>query len=298
MAPSSSILRDRFRSPVWQFSLRRIAPLVLFLATVSMVLARGVSLFGGGTPDWLFSTWRAALFTVSLLFALGAHAVGHYLAARRNSIDAYPPYFVPALTMLGTVGAFVKLTWPIEDRKALVQIFTAGSIAGFAVSTALLLAGLALSEVTPRPTFTAIEFGDSLLTFGAQRVMFPELTENETLMPHPVGLAGWLGLFFNLWHLFPAGRLDGGRLIYALWGYRVTLAISWLTIVVLGALGILWAGWLTIALFAGLTMVRLRNQYPVEKHEQSLDPGSVRLVWVSLLVLILIFVPVPVRLRP
>lgn len=294
MAQLSNILRDRLRSPVWQLFLRRIAPLVLFLATVSMVLARGASLFEDDTRKSVGS----ALFTVSMLFALGAHAGGHYLAARRNTIDAYPPYFIPALTMLGTVGAYVKLTWPIQDRKVLIQIFTAGPIVGFAVSTALFLVGVALSEVTPRPTFTTIYFGDSLLTLAAQRVMFPELTENETLMSHPIGLAGWFGLFFNLWHLLPAGRLDGGRLVYALWGRRVTLVISWLTILALGGLGIFWPGWLTVALFAALTMIRLRNQYPVEKHEHRLDPGSVRLVWVSSLLLILIFVPVPVRLRP
>jgi len=41
----------------------------------------------------------------------------------------------------------------------------------------------------------------------------------------------------DLWLLFPAGRLDGGRFVYALWGYRPSLVVTWLAIVTLALSG-------------------------------------------------------------
>src|SRR5204862_8315114 len=133
-------------------------------------------------------------------------------------------------------------------------------------SATLLLIVFALCEVPPRLKYR-VSFGESLCSLGAQRILFPIMAENDDLMLHPLGLAGYLGLYFNLWHMFPTGRLDGGRVIYALWGYQRALAVSWLTIAMLAAFGTMWAGWLAVAVFAALTMIRWRRQHPVERYE-------------------------------
>ena len=276
---------------------RRVAPAILLLLTIGSTVTAG-ALFMGDGSSFLRSLGRGSLFAIAVLLSMGAHAFGHYLVARRNAVDASFPYFIPALTMAGIAGAYVKLSWPIEDRRALIRIFTAGPIAGFLVSAVFLMAGTSLSQITPKVPEGSFILGNSLLILGFEKILFPGMKEGEEIMLHPLGLAGTIGLFFNLWHLFPAGRLDGGRVVYALFGYRAALVVSWVTIALLALLAVVWPGWLSVAVFAALTMIRLKRQHPVERHAQRLDPVSLRLVWVMLAVLVLTFVPVPAKVSP
>lgn len=291
-------IMGRFQGPKWQMFLRRIAPAVLLFATLAMSLGAG-GLFGGlSDGKVLRSLSRAMPFAASVLLAIGAHAFGHYVAARRSGVDAYLPYFVPAFSISGISGAYVKLRWPIENRRALLRIFTAGPIVGFTCSAAVLLVGMALSEAAPRHSSGGFKLGESLLTLGAQRVLFPHMTESDDLVLHPIGFAGYLALYFNLWHLFPAGRLDGGRVVYALLGYRPALIVSWLTIVALAIMGTLWLGWLIVAVFAALTMIRLSRQHAVTKHEERLDTEAIVCGCLMLVVLVVTLVPVPIQVGP
>lgn len=85
-------------------------------------------------------------------------------------------------------------------------------------------------------------------------------------------------------------------MVYALFGYLTAVIVSWVTIVLLALLAVVWLGSLSVAVFAALTMIRLKRQHPDKQPEQSLDPVSLRLVWVMLAVLVLTFVPVPATL--
>ena len=274
---------------------RRVAPAILLLFTIGSTTIAGV-LFMGDRDSFLRSLGGASLFAMAVLLSMGAHAFGHYLAARRNGVDVSFPYFIPALTMAGMAGAYVKLSWPIEDRRVLLRIFTAGPIAGFLVSAAVLLGGVALSQTTANIPEGSFILGDSLLILGFQKIVFPGMKPGEEVLLHPLGLAGVIGLYFNLWHLFPAGRLDGGRVVYALFGYRTALIVSWVTIALLALLAVVWPGWLATAVFAALTMIRLKRQHPAaERHEQPRDPATLRLVGAMLVILVLTFVPVPTK---
>ena len=53
----------------------------------------------------------------------------------------------------------------------------------------------------------------------------------EELLLHPLGLAGIIGLDRISAASFSAGRLDGGRVAYALFGYMMAPIVSWVTIV-------------------------------------------------------------------
>ena len=46
-------------------------------------------------------------FSLTLLGILLAHEMGHYLACRYYGIAASYPYFIPAPTIIGTMGAFI-----------------------------------------------------------------------------------------------------------------------------------------------------------------------------------------------
>jgi membrane-associated protease RseP (regulator of RpoE activity) len=48
-------------------------------------------------------------FSLTLLAILLAHEFGHFLAARYYDVDATLPFFLPAPTLIGTLGAFIRI---------------------------------------------------------------------------------------------------------------------------------------------------------------------------------------------
>jgi hypothetical protein len=187
------------------------------------------------------------------------------------------------------------MRWPIDNRSALIRIFAAGPLAGVLASSLVLVLGFAASETTLETGPNFVEFGDSLLTLAVQRIVFPGKAESEEILLHPVGLAGYVGLHFTAWQLFPAGRLDGGRVAYALLGYRGALRISWVTIVVLLGLGMLSPVWPVLGVFAALTLIGLKRQHPIDVHSQPLDANSTKLVFAMVVAFAIIFIPVAAR---
>ena len=65
------------------------------------------------------------------MFILLAHEMGHYLYARHYRVYATLPFFVPFPSLIGTLGAFIRIKSPIPSRAALFDIGIAGPIAGF-----------------------------------------------------------------------------------------------------------------------------------------------------------------------
>ena len=85
-------------------------------------------------------------FSLTLMFILLAHEMGHYLYARHYRVYATPPFFIPFPSLIGTLGAFIRIKGPIPNRTALFDIGIAGPIAGFIPSCAAVLMGLSLSH--------------------------------------------------------------------------------------------------------------------------------------------------------
>src|SRR3989442_1596779 len=69
-------------------------------------------------------------FSFTLISILLAHELGHYFACRYYSISASYPYFLPAPTLFGTLGAFIRIRSPIINRKALFDVGLAGPVVG------------------------------------------------------------------------------------------------------------------------------------------------------------------------
>src|SRR5580692_10420055 len=51
-------------------------------------------------------------FSFTLLGILLAHELGHYFACKLYGIDVSYPYFIPAPTLIGTFGAFIRIRSP------------------------------------------------------------------------------------------------------------------------------------------------------------------------------------------
>ena len=62
-------------------------------------------------------------FSLSLLFILISHEMGHYIACRLYRVDATLPFFIPTPPMIGpagTFGAFIKILSPMPSRRAVL----------------------------------------------------------------------------------------------------------------------------------------------------------------------------------
>src|SRR3954464_10011472 len=88
-------------------------------------------------------------FAGTLMAILLAHEMGHYIFCMRYGVNATLPYFIPAPTLIGTLGAFIRIKSPIRSREALFDIGIAGPIAGFVVAFAVLLFSLMVSKPAP-----------------------------------------------------------------------------------------------------------------------------------------------------
>jgi len=108
-----------------------------------------------------------------------------------------------------------------------------------------------------------------------------------------VAFAGWIGLFVTAINLLPIGQLDGGHIIYALFGQRHRL-IGKATVIALLPLGILWQGWFLWAVL--LIMVLGMKHPPPYDMYQPLDPRRRLIGYVAIGVFLVSFTPVPFRL--
>ena len=57
-------------------------------------------------------------FAATLMLILLAHELGHYITARRYGVQASLPYFIPAPTLIGTLGAFIRIRSRIPSRRS------------------------------------------------------------------------------------------------------------------------------------------------------------------------------------
>src|ERR1700732_5573054 len=85
-------------------------------------------------------------FSLTLMFILFAHEMGHYLYARHYDVYATLPFFVPFPSLIGTLGAFIRIKSPIPSRSALFDIGIAGPIAGFIPACVALVVGISFSH--------------------------------------------------------------------------------------------------------------------------------------------------------
>jgi membrane-associated protease RseP (regulator of RpoE activity) len=317
-AESQAEARPRLRIPLLNVA--------LFLATIATTLEAGASLFpsaAAGTP------WQAVAsgipYTAALLSILLCHEMGHYVAARAYGVDSTLPFFIPIPYVgIGTLGAVIRIRSAMPSRRAVLDIGAAGPIAGFVVAVPLLLWGMAHSQVifvgsaqgghteslldlvqalwqalsawlhgTPGSPagLVRIDLGDSLLTWGAARLVKGPIPAGHELVLHPVATAAWFGLFVTTLNLIPIGQLDGGHVTYALLGQRWAQLLSRFVAVALLLLGLFlsvnWFFWWL------LTRFLVGSRHPPALDEAPLDWSRRVLALAALVLLAITFVPVP-----
>jgi len=304
--------------------------IALFILTLLSVLFAGATYsYQGEIPADLFgqikiyllNLWVGWPFAVSLLGILLAHEFGHYFAGRYHKTAVSLPYFIPfPASLLGTMGAFINMKERPRNKRILLDIGIAGPLAGMVVAIPVLLYGLSrstLSIITAVPG-SFVE-GNSLLYLLAKFVVFgkllpapPNLSGLPLLLhwisyffvgkPLPVGSldvmidqvawAGWAGILVTSLNLIPAGQLDGGHVLYALFDKRVNRVLPIILIALLG-LGFFWSGWW---LWAALIFFLGRTHAEPLDQITELDPARKRLAVLALILFILVLTPIPLTL--
>jgi membrane-associated protease RseP (regulator of RpoE activity) len=228
-------------------------------------------------------------FSFTLLGILLAHELGHFFACRYYGIAASYPYFIPAPTLIGTMGAFIRIRSPIVNRKALFDVGLAGPVVGFIFALPALAIAVHYSKVVPGASSGAlVTFGNPLLVDLFTRWFRPGVATRDLLLD-PVGRAAWVGLFCTAMNLLPMGQLDGGHLLYSLSSSKhkpVSIAVA-LTLLLLAKLWIGWAVWAVLPLMLGFRHPALLDRWePLDRK---------RRIWalVALGIFFLCFMPKP-----
>jgi membrane-associated protease RseP (regulator of RpoE activity) len=280
-------IRPRPR-PVWPNAL------LLILTLLSLLYIGTTQEVGDATPpltDW----WRGLPYALSLILILGSHELGHYFAARYHRVNVTLPYFIPLpFSFFGTLGAFIQLREPMRNRKILFDVGVAGPLAGLIVAVPVLLIGLATSKIEPLPDETYMLEGNSLLYAGAKLLVFGRMLPNghEDVFINQLAKAGWTGLLITGLNLIPVGQLDGGHVVFTLFGKqarRLYLPV----IAVFAALSLFeptWVLWTLLMLLLGrVYAVPLDTITPLDQRRR-------RIGYLALIIFVLVFVPLPLQI--
>ncbi|PSQ44584.1 hypothetical protein BRD17_03850 [Halobacteriales archaeon SW_7_68_16] len=200
---------------------------VLFVLTVVSTLFAGTLWYHvdvGANPLGILRAWP---FTAALLFVLGVHELGHYVMSRYHGVRATLPYFIPVPSIIGTMGAVIRMKGRMPDRKALFDIGVAGPLAGLAATVLVTVVGLFLDPVTvPQSVVESSEAVQVQIGFPPLLRALAAITgqpleyADPAKSVNPVVIAGWVGMFVTFLNMLPVGQLDGGHVFRAILGKR------------------------------------------------------------------------------
>ncbi|MBL8098054.1 MAG: site-2 protease family protein [Anaerolineales bacterium] len=299
--------------------------IILFVLTVLSVMLAGAQPEGPIPNDFwgqlillgksIFTGWP---FALSLLGILLAHELGHYFMSRYHKTPASLPYFIPfPLSPLGTMGAAIIMRGIPKNKRVLFDIGVAGPIAGLVVAIPVLLLGLSLSELgTIDPNPNGFLEGNSIIYLFSKYIIFGQLLPAPVepqgilywlqyfftgkpipyggvdVLIHPVAFAGWAGILVTALNLIPAGTLDGGHVIYSLFGDKARKAFPFIIAILIG-LGFFWDGWWLWAVL--LFWLGRVNAQPLDQITR-LDSTRKLVAVAMIFVFLLVFTPVPFML--
>ncbi len=242
------------------------------LAGAELITGRPWDAWLGKTETALSHLLEGLPYSLSFLAFLTFHEFGHYFAALYYGVRTSLPYYIPVYfpfspVNIGSFGAIIRLRSQPRTTAEYFDLGVAGPLAGFVVSIVLLTYGYThlppaeyLHNIHPEyrfinydtgalpteeqileriPPYGPIPFiyrtGDSMLTwFFESFVADPKRLPNHfEIIHYPFLFVGFMTLFFTALNLLPIGQLDGGHVVYGLFGRERANLVSKVTIVLL-----------------------------------------------------------------
>jgi len=291
-------LSVEFRRPVRR---RRVwLPVILFVATCLSTFWVG----GSGWLPWIpfvspgppslrrllvTNGLDGLIYMVCLVGILLMHEMGHFLATLRYRIPASLPYFIPLpISPIGTMGAVIGMDGLRANRRELFDIGLAGPLAGLLVAVPIMCVGIARLDLT-RMAYGPFAVDLPLFVRIALQVIQPPGYEPGRLIHfhqlNPYFMAGWVGFLVTGLNMLPVSQLDGGHVVYTLFGKRAHWVARGFILLAIGFVVISqqwnWILMIALVLFIG-------TDHPPTRDDQ-MPLGRVRMVIGCLAILIPVF---------
>ncbi len=225
---------------------------------------------------------------IGLISILAAHELGHWFMARKYQVKLSWPFFLPTW-QIGAFGALTRFESLLPDRKTLFDIAFAGPVAGGLLSLVLLLTGLGLSHpgsAFPMPTQF---FEGSILVGTLAKAVLHGALQQSIVDVHPLVIVGWIGLIYTAINLMPAGCLDGGRMVQAVYGRKTARVTTIATLILLTIVSLV----NPLALYWGILILFLQRTLERPSLDELTEPDDTRagLALVALFMMITVLLP-------
>ena len=258
--------------------------LVLFIGTIltsleSASLLQGFDLFSD------FGRYGEAVpLSLGLWAVLIAHEIGHRVVANRYNIRLSVPFFLPTW-QIGSFGAITRFESLLPNRTVLFDIAFAGPAVAGVISLVLLVTGLTLSHPGSIFQLPTEFFRGSILVGSLAKVVLGSALEASVVDIHPLVVMGWLGLVITALNLLPAGKLDGGRIVHAIYGRKTARRTTLATLIILGIVA-LFNPTNPIPLYWAILILFLQRDLERPVQNELTEPDDSRAAW-GLLILFL-----------
>jgi Peptidase family M50 len=225
---------------------------------------------------------------LGLFSVLIVHEIGHQVMARRHGVKWSWPFFLPAL-QLGSFGALNRFESLFPNRKVLFDVAFAGPAAGGLYSLVLLVVGLVLSSPNSLFKIPSLFFQGSILVGTLARVVLGDALHQDTVGVSPLMVIGWIGLVITALNLMPAGQLDGGRAVQAIYGRRTAGRTTVVTLIFLGIASLA----NTLALYWAAIILILQRDLERPSQNELSEPDDARagLLLLALFLTITVLIP-------
>jgi membrane-associated protease RseP (regulator of RpoE activity) len=210
---------------------RIVLPLCLFVATCLSTFLAGtlgwdpaLAAENGAVADKIAANWQQGLvYMAAVIGILLTHEMGHFLQTVRYGVHASLPFFIPVpFVITGTMGAVIGMEGSRADRKQLFDIGISGPLAGLVVALPIIWFGIKSATVV-QPGAHAM-LGDPLIFKLMAQYLHPGIAPDALLdKNNPLLMAGWVGMLITGLNMLPISQLDGGHVIYGLFGRRSRL---------------------------------------------------------------------------
>jgi len=234
---------------------------------------------------------EALPISLGLWSVLIAHEIGHRVFANRYQIRLSIPFFLPTW-QIGSFGAITRFESLLPHRTALFDIAFAGPAIGGILSLLLLVAGLVLSHPGSMFQLPTEFFRASVLVGTLAKVVLGKALESPVVDIHPLVVIGWLGLVITALNLLPAGKLDGGRIVHAIYGRKTARRSTLVTLIILGIVA-LFNPANPIPLYWAVLILFLQRDLERPVQNELTEPDDSRAAWGLLALFLMLATLIP-----
>ncbi|MBD2481026.1 site-2 protease family protein [Planktothrix sp. FACHB-1365] len=226
------IVLPRTNEPATTSITQKILALILGVITVGTIFEAAGLLLGFDFSENINRYPELLPIAIGIITILMLHEIAHQVLAKRHNIKFSWPFFIPTI-QIGTFGAFNRFESVLPNRTVLFDVAFAGPAAGGGLSLLMLISGLFLSHPGSLFKVPTEFFQGSVLVGTLSRAILGSQLHQATVDIHPLALIGWFGLVITALNLMPAGQLDGGRIMQAIYGRKIAGRSTLATFIVL-----------------------------------------------------------------